>query len=405
VGSRFQREYERAAAENKTVHFEEFYPPMGKWFEVHAYPSAAGLSVFFNDITERKQVAEALCLALQESKQRQAEVAGLLQGARSVLEHRQFQPAARAIYEACKELIGAAAGYVALLRENSEEVDLLFLDAGGAPCTVDPALPMPVRGLRAEACRTQQVVYENDFRQSAHLQFLPPGHAPVENVLFAPLVLHDRVVGLLGLANKAGGFTANDARLASAFAELATVALHNNRSLQLLETSERRFRSVAQSAGDGIVTADAEGRIVFWNPAAEQIFGYRAEEVLGQPIERIIPERSQAAHRQSFARALSTERQDFVRRPLDVVGRRKDDSELPLELSLARWKSGTDLFCTAIMRDVTERKQAEEALRRAHDELELRVQERTAELRQVNEQLRREIEVRRQTERELTEAE
>lgn len=60
VGSRFQREYERAVAGKQTVHFEEFYPPMGKWFAAHAYPSAAGLSVYFHDITERKRTEEAL---------------------------------------------------------------------------------------------------------------------------------------------------------------------------------------------------------------------------------------------------------------------------------------------------------------------------------------------------------
>lgn len=60
VGSRFQREYERAVAESATVHFEEFYPPFGRWFEVRAYPSAAGLSVYFCDITERRQAEAAL---------------------------------------------------------------------------------------------------------------------------------------------------------------------------------------------------------------------------------------------------------------------------------------------------------------------------------------------------------
>ena len=382
-----------------------------KWWEVIVSPikDAAGninrLLGVSRDITERRQATEALYLALQESKQRQAEVAALLKGARIVLEHHQFQPAARAIYEACKELIGAAAGYVALLRENSEAVDLLFLDAGGAPCTVDPALPMPLRGLRAEACRTQRVVYENDFRQSSHMQFLPQGHAPLENVLFAPLGLQGRVVGLLGLANKTGGFTANDARLAAAFAELAALALHNSHTLQLLQDSEERFRLVAHSAEDAIVTADASGTVVFWNPAAERIFGYASGEILGQPVIRLGPERLRAAHQQAFAQALTQGTLAFQQRPREMVGCRRDGSEVAVEFSLALWRSGTKPFATAIIRDITKRKQAEQALRRAHDELDLRVQERTAELQQTNQQLRREIEVRRQTEQELTEAE
>ncbi len=148
--------------------------------------------VFVQNITERKRAEENLALALQETKQRHAEVTALLKGARSVIEHPQFQPAARAIYEACKELVGATAGYVAMLREDGQEFDLLFLDAGGARCTVDPSLPMPLRGLRAEACRALRPVYENAFSQSAHVPLLPPGHVALENVLFAPLVLEGR---------------------------------------------------------------------------------------------------------------------------------------------------------------------------------------------------------------------
>ena len=66
VGSRFQREYERAMAESTTIHFEEFYPPFNQWFDVHAYPSPAGLSVYFQDISDRKRAEEAM----RESEER-----------------------------------------------------------------------------------------------------------------------------------------------------------------------------------------------------------------------------------------------------------------------------------------------------------------------------------------------
>jgi PAS domain S-box-containing protein len=138
---------------------------------------------------ERLRAEEALRLSLEASRQRQAEITTLLKGARSVLEHPRFLPAARAIYDACKELIGVQAGYVALLRDTNKEYDLLFLDSGGAACTVDPSLPMPLRGLRAEAYRTRQAVYDNAFPVSAHAALLPEGHLGLQNVLFAPLLL------------------------------------------------------------------------------------------------------------------------------------------------------------------------------------------------------------------------
>ena len=86
-----------------------------------------------------------------------------MKSSKAVLQNKEFPHSARAIFDAAKELIGATAGYVALLSDNGRENDVLFLDAGGLPCTVDPSLPMPIRGLRAEAYNSGKVAVENDF--------------------------------------------------------------------------------------------------------------------------------------------------------------------------------------------------------------------------------------------------
>jgi len=99
------------------------------------------------DETERR--ADELRAALDHAHQHEAEVAALLAGTRAVLVHRRFEAAARAIFDVCKSLLGAKAGYVALSSADGMENDLVFLDGGGLPCTVDPSLPMPIRGLRA----------------------------------------------------------------------------------------------------------------------------------------------------------------------------------------------------------------------------------------------------------------
>ena len=77
-----------------------------------------------------------------------------------------FEDAAKEIFEQCKRLTGAQSGYVALLSENGEENEVLFLDAGGMPCDVDPSLPMPIRGLREIAYNTKEVSYDNAFAES-----------------------------------------------------------------------------------------------------------------------------------------------------------------------------------------------------------------------------------------------
>ena len=90
---------------------------------------------------------------------------------------------------------------------------------------VDPKLPMPIRGLRAEAYHKKKTVYENNFPNTKHHKFIPEGHARLDNVLFAPLVLKGDALGVIGLANKPGGFTENDARMATEFGKFTAIAL------------------------------------------------------------------------------------------------------------------------------------------------------------------------------------
>ncbi|MFH2095738.1 MAG: PAS domain S-box protein, partial [Bacteroidota bacterium] len=182
------------------------------------------------DISERKKAEEKVIKLLAETEHQKMEIESLLIGARSVMEHEDFESSARTLFNACRDITGAKAGYVALLNENKEENKVLFLDPGEYSCTVDQSLPMPVRGLRDKAYKEKKVVYHNDFLHSDWMKYLPPGHVVLENVLFAPLIINDKVEGLLGLSNKAGGFTDNDARLAGAFGELASIALRNSRN-------------------------------------------------------------------------------------------------------------------------------------------------------------------------------
>ncbi len=210
----------------------------------------------FVDLTERKRTEAALQAALAAAARRQAETEALLEAARAVLRHRRFQEAARRIFDLCKERIGATAGYVALLSPNGEEVELLFLDPGGSVCNVDPSLPVPIRGLRAVAYHSCRPVYENDFAGSEWTKFLPAGHVDLKNVLFAPLVLDGRTVGLMGLANKPTDFTPEDADVAAAFGELAAIALQNSRTLHTLEETQQRLEEQTARAAEMAARAE-----------------------------------------------------------------------------------------------------------------------------------------------------
>jgi PAS domain S-box-containing protein len=149
---------------------------------------------------------------------------------------------------------------------------------------------------------------------------------------------------------------------------------------EALRASEERFRVVAESAPDAIISIDSQGKIIFWNHVAERVFGYSVEEAIGEPFTMIMPEHVQQIHRDSVERFLSTGQSAVIGGTAEMGGRRRDGTEFPVELSVAHWESGGETFFTAIMRDITERKQAEQALRQLNEELEQRVVERTVEL-------------------------
>jgi PAS domain S-box-containing protein len=149
---------------------------------------------------------------------------------------------------------------------------------------------------------------------------------------------------------------------------------------EVLRESEMKFRSVAQSAHDAIVSADQRGNIIAWNTGAERIFGYQEAEVLGKSLTLLMPARYQAAHEQGLERMRGGGEAKIIGKATELAGHRKSGQEFPLQLSLSSWKTGEGTFYTGIISDITERKRAEEALQALTASLEHKVRERTAEL-------------------------
>jgi PAS domain S-box-containing protein len=144
---------------------------------------------------------------------------------------------------------------------------------------------------------------------------------------------------------------------------------HSRHEDYLLEF-ERRFRSVVQTATDAIVLADGSGNIIAWNRAAQTIFGYREEEVLGQPLTMVMPERYRDAHRKGMARLQAGGEAHVIGTTVELHGLRKDGSEFPLELSIGTWQATEGPFYSGIIRDITDRKRAEEERERLIRELQ-----------------------------------
>jgi len=325
----------------------------------------------------------------------------LIKSCRAILSGGSFEVIARSLYDCCKSIIGARAGYVALLSPDGTANDVLFLDSGGASCSVDPDLPMPIRGLRSKVYESGKAVYENDFMNSDWVRYMPEGHAALENVLFAPLTLEGKTVGLFGLANKSGGFGDRDAMIATAFGDFAAVALMNSRTMESFKNSVQRFRSVTMTALDAIVSTDGNLDVISWNKGAEYIFGYGQSEIVGRPFSDLLPP-DDTGERFIGPESLAIPRDSHgLPQTVELRMVKKDGSIVPTEMSFSSWQIGEDRFLTFIIRDITERKAAEEALRKAHDELEIRVRERTEELSKANEELTQEIGQRRKAEEDV----
>jgi PAS domain S-box-containing protein len=133
-----------------------------------------------------------------------------------------------------------------------------------------------------------------------------------------------------------------------------------------LRRSETRNAAVLDSALDCIVTIDHESSITEFNPAAERTFGYRRDEVVGKHLaDVIIPLSLREKHRQGFARYLATGEARVIGRHVEVTAVRADGSEFPVELAITRIPLDGPPSFTGYLRDITERKQAEEELRRS----------------------------------------
>ena len=136
-----------------------------------------------------------------------------------------------------------------------------------------------------------------------------------------------------------------------------------------LQESEARARAVLDTAVDGIITIDEQGTVLSANPATKRIFGYAPEELLGQPIQVLMPESYASKHSQYLNHYLETGERKVIGAGREVEGRRKDGSTFPMDLSVSEVQLDGRRIFTGLVRDITERRRAEEALRRSEAEL------------------------------------
>ncbi|MBO8138647.1 MAG: PAS domain S-box protein [Desulfotomaculum sp.] len=140
-----------------------------------------------------------------------------------------------------------------------------------------------------------------------------------------------------------------------------------------LQAREATLSAIMDSARDAIAVLDAEGKVVFWNPAAEQLFGYSREEVLGKDLLRLVVPNKHLyeLHVQAFRRFQLTGEGNAIGKTIELKVKRKDGRELDVELSVSAFRIGDAWHAVGIVRDISERKRLEEENRRKEEQLRM----------------------------------
>jgi adenylate cyclase len=136
-----------------------------------------------------------------------------------------------------------------------------------------------------------------------------------------------------------------------------------------LAESQERLHAILRSANDAIICADTEGLVTMWNPAAERLLGHAEADMLGKPLTAIIPDRFREQHIAGVNRAAAGGEPRVIGRTVELAALRADGTEFPVELSLSTWTTNEKRYFAGIIRDISERKRAEEEIREASEAL------------------------------------
>ncbi|HEW97259.1 MAG: histidine kinase [Candidatus Parabeggiatoa sp. nov. 3] len=243
------------------------------------------------------------------------------------------------------------------------------------------------------------------------------GESLPQDIFVLPLIYADQVLGVLELA-AVRSFNASEIELLDLVADNIAITLNTAQSrlrmqalleqsqqlTQTLQTQqqevverEERIRAIVDTVIDAIITIDERGIIESFNKSAEQIFGYAKSEAIGQNIKILMPDPHRSQHDQYLNNYFRTGNAKLIGQVREVVGQRKNGNDFPIEISIAEMQLNNQRLFTGIVRDITARKEAEQALQEQQEELrstneelqsqseELQVQQ--EELRQTNEEL------------------
>jgi PAS domain S-box-containing protein len=271
----------------------------------------------------------------------------------------------RLITQRAVDLVEAATSGVVYLWDEAAKVLVPQAWHGRGEWTRDIRLGLG-EGIAGTVAQRREGLLVNDYQLSPYVKAFFVERLGPTAVLAEPLLYRERLVGVIAISNEGTGqdFTAQDRDLLALFAAQAAIAIENARLYEEVRGSRDFLQSIAENSVDAIVTTDVHGRVTYWSPGAEELSGYRAEEMLGQ--------RSADYYQGGLEEA-----QTIMRR-LRAEGRlRNHEMALRIKtggwmaasssISLLRDASGAVVGTMAVYKDVTEHKRAEEALQESEE--------------------------------------
>lgn len=194
------------------------------------------------DLTARKELEKRLEKTIEKLNKNMEEVLVLQQASMAVLEQNNFENTVQIIFNMIKEITGARSGYIVQFIKDGREDEILFLDKGESPSTVDAEFSISMSPIWSEIYQNGKIIVNNDFANSDWNQYLPAEHIPIKNILFVPISIDMKVAGVLGLANKDGKFIEDDLEIAKALGQIIAIALQHEQSRELIQQRENELK-------------------------------------------------------------------------------------------------------------------------------------------------------------------
>ena len=312
------------------------------------------LHVVWRDIGERKR-AESLLRARVRLN--------------DIARERSLDDMMQAALDEAEALTNSTIGFFHFLGEDQTTLQLQAWSTNtiGSMCTAEGKgkhYPVSAAGVWADCIRERKPIIHNDYRGLPNRRGLPEGHAPVIREVVVPVVRYNRIDVIMGVGNKARDYTQKDVDTLTTLAAAASDIVLRKRAEEMLA----HMAAIVQSSDDAIISKTIDGVITSWNPGAEKLFGYGAEEVIGRSMAMLFPPDRAAEERDILSRIARGERVEHV----ETVRIRKDAQWVDVSAAISPIKDqdGTIIGASTIARDITERKRAEARLKQVMFELE-----------------------------------